>query len=253
MRKPLIAGNWKMHKTMTEAVALAQGVKKEVLEVDTVEVVVAPPFTALHVVFQSLQGSHISLAAQDLFYEAEGAYTGEISPEMLKDAGCRYVIVGHSERRALFGETDAIVKRKIRAALQSGLSPILCVGESLEERETGKTFDVLDRQLKGALAGCSDDDLSRIVMAYEPIWAIGTGKTATPEQANEVHSHVRNVLSELLNTEIAAKTRILYGGSVKPSNARDLMAQPDIDGALVGGASLAPESFSQIVRSCEAI
>lgn len=249
MRKVMIAGNWKMHKTVTEAVALVEGLKEEVKAADTVEVVVAPPFTALTVVFRALQGTPFSLAAQNAHYEKEGAYTGEVSAAMLKDAGCRYVIAGHSERREYFGETDAIVNRKVHAVLDAGLSAIFCLGESLQERETGKTFEVVERQVRAGLAGCGEREMERVIIAYEPIWAIGTGKTATPDQANDVHAYIRKLVSEIVHPDTGQATRILYGGSVKPSNAGELMAQPDIDGGLVGGGSLTVESFSGIVAA----
>jgi len=247
MRKIMIAGNWKMYKTVPEAVALVRELKEKVGETETVEIVVAPPFTALTAVHEALKGSRIALAAQNLHYENEGAFTGEVSPEMVKDTGCRYVILGHSERRGIFGESSETVNRKVRAALNAGLLPILCVGESLSEREADKTMEVVGGQLRQGLSGISDSEISRIVIAYEPIWAIGTGKTATPEQANEVHSRIRNLLSELYDTEVAARTRILYGGSVKPANAAELLGCPDIDGALVGGAALTAESFIGII------
>jgi triosephosphate isomerase len=249
MRKVIIAGNWKMYKTVSEAVELVEELKMRVGGIDSVEVVVAPPFTSLFAVRQALKGSPIHLAAQNLYYEKEGAYTGEVSPEMVRDVGCRYVIVGHSERREIFGETDETVNKKVRAALQAGLSPIFCMGESLAEREAGKTMEVVQRQLREGLSGCSNGEMESVVIAYEPIWAIGTGKTATPEQANEVHSRARNFLSEIFDTEMAARTSILYGGSVKPSNAKELIACSDIDGALVGGASLTADSFAEIVLS----
>ncbi len=247
MRKTLIAGNWKMYKTVSEALALVEGLKEKVRGVKDVEIVVAPPFTSLSMVSKAIQSSNIDLAAQNLFYEKEGAYTGEISGEMIKDSGCKYVIVGHSERRENFGDTDERVNKKIHAALKAGLSVMFCLGESLQERENEKTFEVVERQVKAGFAGCGEKEMERIVIAYEPIWAIGTGKTATPDQANEVHSYIRNLLSKIIHTETAAKTRILYGGSVKPSNAQELMVQEDIDGALVGGASLTVDSFSGII------
>ncbi len=247
MRKIMIAGNWKMYKTVPEAVALVEGLKEKVGDAEAVDVVVAPPFTALTAVHQALEGSRIHLAAQNLYHEKEGAFTGEVSPAMVKDTGCRYVILGHSERRQIFGESNETVNRKVRSALDAGLSPILCAGESLSEREAGKTMDVVGNQLQEGLAGVDAKEMARIVIAYEPIWAIGTGQTATPEQANEVHSHIRNLLSEIYDTAVAARTRILYGGSVKPANARELMGCSDIDGALVGGASLTAESFAEII------
>jgi triosephosphate isomerase len=247
MRKMIMAGNWKMHKTVSQALELVEGLKERVKGVDSVETVVAPPFTALSAVSEALRSSNILLSAQNLHHEKEGAYTGEISAAMLKDLGCAYVIVGHSERREYFQETDEIVNKKIYAVLNAGLSPILCLGESLNEREGGKTMNVVDRQLKAGLKGCSDEQMARTVIAYEPIWAIGTGKTATPEQANNVHAHLRHLLAEVFNAEVAARTRILYGGSVNPANTKDLMGCSDIDGALVGGASLTPDSFAEIV------
>jgi triosephosphate isomerase len=247
MRKTLIAGNWKMHKTLTESIALVEGLKPLVHDVEDVEIVVGPPFTSLSMVHKSIQSSNIYLAAQNLFYEKEGAYTGEISGPMIKDMGCRYVILGHSERREYFGETDEIVNKKIHAALAADLSVIFCLGESLDERENNKTFDVVERQNRAGLKDCGAKEMERIVIAYEPIWAIGTGKTATTDQANEVHSFIRKLLSEIIHADVAEKTRILYGGSVKPSNAKELMGQSDIDGALVGGASLTADSFSGII------
>lgn len=247
MRKMIIAGNWKMHKTVPEAVNLVEGLKTRLHGIDAVEIVVAPPFTALSPVNQILGGTRLLLGAQNLHYAKEGAYTGEVSAAMLKDVGCRYVIAGHSERREYFQETDQTVNRKVHAVLEAGMSCILCLGETLEAREEERTMEVVGRQLKEGLKGCSDEQMDRIVIAYEPIWAIGTGKTATPEQANEVHAHLRHLLSEVFHAEVAATTRILYGGSVKPENTKDLMARSDIDGALVGGASLTAESFAGIV------
>ncbi len=249
MRKILIAGNWKMYKTVSEALALVEGLKEKVMDVKDIEIVVAPPFTSLTMVSKAIQSSNIDLAAQNLFYEKEGAYTGEVSGEMIKDAGCKYVIVGHSERREYFGDTDETVNKKIHAALIAGLSVMFCLGESLQERESEKTFEVVERQVKAGLTGCGEKEMENIVIAYEPIWAIGTGKTATPDQANEVHSYIRNLLSKNIHTETASRTRILYGGSVKPSNARELMGQDDIDGALVGGASLTADSFAEIISA----
>jgi len=246
MRVLLMAGNWKMHKTTAEAVILVEGLKPYVAAARDLEVVVCPPFTALAAVARALAGSPIGLGAQNVHWEKEGAFTGEVSAPMLADLGCTYVVVGHSERRQHFGETDEIVQRKARAAVTAGLRPIVCVGESLREREAGTTWDVLEAQVKGSLRGLSGD--SGIVMAYEPVWAIGTGRTATPAQAQEAHAFLRKLLEGLWSPAAAAAMRILYGGSVKPDNARDLMAQPDVDGALVGGASLDANSFGKIVR-----
>ena len=246
MRVLLMVGNWKMHKTAAEAVNLVEGLKSHVAAVRDMEVAVCPPFTALAAVARAVAGSPIGLGAQNLHWEKEGAFTGEISAPMLAELGCTYVIVGHSERRQHFGETDEIVQRKGRAAVTAGIRPIVCVGESLREREAGTTFDVLEAQVKGGLRGLSGD--SGMVVAYEPVWAIGTGRTATPGQAQEVHAFIRKLVESLWSPAAAAATRILYGGSVKPDNVRELMAQPDVDGALVGGASLDPSSFGKIVR-----
>ena len=246
MRVVLMVGNWKMHKTAAEAAALVEGLKPFVAGGRDLEVVVCPPFTGLAAAARALAGSAIGLGAQNLHWEKEGAFTGEVSAPMLVEMGCGYVIVGHSERRQHFGETDEIVQRKARAAVAAGLRPIVCVGESLREREAGTTFDVLDAQVKGGLRGLSGD--SGIVVAYEPVWAIGTGRTATPAQAQEAHAFLRKLVEGIWSPAAAAATRVLYGGSVKPDNVRDLMIQPDVDGALVGGASLDPNSFGKIVR-----
>jgi len=247
-RLPFIAGNWKMNKTVGEALDLVRQLKASLVKVDSVEVAVAPPFTALFAVRKELEGSSIGLAAQNLFWEEKGAFTGEISPAMLKEIGCRYVIIGHSERRQYFGETDETVNRRIKAAFKHGLKVILCIGETLKEREEGKTFSVVERQMEGGLAGLKAEEVRPMVLAYEPVWAIGTGKTATPEQAEEVHRFIRNKLGGLYSREIAGEIRIQYGGSVTPENVKGLMIQEDIDGALVGGASLQAETFSKIVR-----
>ncbi len=246
MRVPLMVGNWKMHKTAAEAALLVEGLKPIVAAVRDLEVVVCPPFPALAAVARAVADSPIGLGAQNLHWEKEGAFTGEVSAPMLTDLGCTYVIVGHSERRQHFAETDEIVQRKARAAVTAGLRPIVCIGESLREREAGTALDVLEAQVKGSLRGLSGD--SGIVVAYEPVWAIGTGRTATSVQAQEVHTFLRKLVESLWSPAAAAATRILYGGSVKPDSARDLMAQPDVDGALVGGASLDPNSFGKIVR-----
>lgn len=248
MRRSIIAGNWKMHKTVGEAIDFVTRLQEELGGWEETEVVVAPPFIALVPVAQRLQGGMISVAAQDVFWEEEGAYTGEISPRMVRDAGCRYVIIGHSERRAYFGETDETVNKKVKAALAHDLQPIICVGESLEERERGDTFAVVERQVRGDLKGLDTGGVREIVIAYEPIWAIGTGRTASPEQTQEVQSFIRGILGDVFNPALAEEARIQYGGSVKPDNIDELMAQPDIDGALVGGASLEVASFARIVR-----
>jgi len=247
-RRPLIAGNWKMFKTCSEAVETAGQLVKLVAMTSDIDVMIAPPFTALAPVSDVVRGSRVSLGAQNLFWETEGAYTGEISPAMLVSTGCKYVIIGHSERRQYFDETDETVNKKIKAAIKNDLIPVLCVGESEKERESKETFSVLDKQIKKGLEGFSSDDLETLVIAYEPVWAIGTGKTATTDQAQEAHQFLRSVLEKSFGNMLAKSIRILYGGSVKPNNIAELMAMPDIDGALVGGASLDPETFSKIVH-----
>ncbi len=247
-RLPLIAGNWKMNKTVGEAVELVRQIRASLSGAAGVEVAVAPAFTALYAVQRELEGSPIRLAAQNLFWEEKGPYTGEISPVMLKELGCRYVIIGHSERRQFFGDTDETVNKKIKAALSHGLDPILCVGETLAEREEGKAFEVIASQVEKGLQGITEREIKKAVIAYEPVWAIGTGKTATPEQAQEVHQFIRRRLEIVYTAGTAGGTRIQYGGSVTPENVKGLMTQPDIDGALVGGASLKAETFSKIVR-----
>jgi len=247
-RLPFIAGNWKMNKTVAEAVDLVRELKASISGVKGVEVAVAPPFTALHAVRNEIEGSTILLAGQNLYWEEKGAFTGEISPLMLKEVGCRYVIIGHSERRQFFGETEETVNRRIRAALGHRLKVIFCIGEMLREREEGKTFSVIERQLGGGLKGLGGQEMGDIVIAYEPVWAIGTGKTATPEQAEEVHRFIRENLEAFCSREISEGIRIQYGGSVTPENVKGLMSQANIDGALVGGASLKADSFSKIVR-----
>jgi triosephosphate isomerase len=249
---PFIAGNWKMNKTVSEALALVGELRGLVSSVRDVEVAVAPPFTALHPVAKALEGSNVKLAAQNLYWEASGAFTGEVSPGMLKEVGCTYVIVGHSERRQYFGETDQTVNRRAKAVLANGMSAIVCVGETLTEREAGRTLSIVERQVREGLAGFGKQDAARLVVAYEPVWAIGTGKVATTQQAQEVHAAIRKVLGELFGAETGAGVRIQYGGSVKPSNAAELLAQPDINGALVGGASLKAEDFSKIVKAAKA-
>lgn len=248
MRKPVIAGNWKLYKTKDEALALIEELAPLVAGITNVEIVVAPVFTVLPTLIGAIAGTPISLAGQDVFWEEEGAYTGEVSPRMLMDAGASHVIIGHSERRQYFGETDATVNRKIRAALKGALVPIFCIGETLEAREAGDTFKVLERQVRGGLEGLTETQFAPIIIAYEPVWAIGTGKVATDEQAQEAHAFVRSVVAQMLGKSAADKVRILYGGSVKPENIKGLMTCPDIDGALVGGASLKGGSFASIVR-----
>jgi len=248
MRKKLIAGNWKMFKTANEAVLLINGIKRELRDFDKAEVVVCPPFTALDAAYEVLLNTNILLGAQNVYFEKEGAFTGEISPVMLKGVGCEYVIIGHSERRKYFGETDATINKKVRAILEIGLNSIVCVGETLEERESNKTIDVIKGQLEGCFKDIKVDDMIAIVIAYEPVWAIGTGKNATPDQAEEVHKFIRGWIESKYGAPVAQDIRIIYGGSVKASNIKELMAQPDLDGALVGGASLEAASFNQIVK-----
>jgi len=248
-RTPFIAGNWKMHTTVGEAVGLVKELAGRLDGVKGVEVAVAPPFTALGEVSRSLAGSSITLAAQDLFYEDKGAFTGEISPIMLTDLGVKYAILGHSERRYILGESNELVNRKVLAALRNGLKPIICVGETIGQRKLNLTFMVVDDQLRDALNHVPKEDAAKIVIAYEPVWAIGTGENATPEQAQEVHAHIRARLAHRFGQEAADAIRIQYGGSVKPENARELLDQPDVDGALVGGASLIADSFAKIIKA----
>jgi len=244
MRIPLIAGNWKMFKTVPEAIDFVTSLKPQVSEVTDREILVCPPFPALSPVAEALRGSNIKLGAQNLFFEDEGAFTGEVSAPMLKAVGCQYVIIGHSERRQYFGETNKTVNKKIFAALKHNLLPIVCIGETLEEREKNKTFNVIEEQVRESFKNLVSSNWLLVTIAYEPVWAIGTGKTATPEQAQEVHAFIRSLLPK----EIASQVRILYGGSIKPENIKELMAQPDIDGGLVGGASLKVESFAKIIK-----
>ena len=251
-RRALIAGNWKMYKTGPEAAAVAGQLKALVSHITDVDVMVAPQFAALSMVAEVIKGSAIALGAQNLFWETEGAFTGELSAPMLKAAGCTYVIIGHSERRQYFEETNETVNKKINAALEGGLIPVMCVGESEGEREAEQTFSVVKEQLDVGLQGIDDVGLGQLVIAYEPVWAIGTGKTATSEQAQEVHKFIRDWMEGTAGNSIAKKLRILYGGSVKPANIAGLMAMDDIDGALVGGASLQAESFAGIVTPCSA-
>lgn len=248
MRKPIIAGNWKMNKTASETKKLIEELKPLLSDVTTVDIVVCPPFVNLESAAAALNGSNIKLGAQNMYFEDSGAYTGEVSPAMLKELGVEYVILGHSERRQYFGETDEGVNKKVKAALKYDLMPIVCVGETLEEREAGITNEVVCKQTKLALLGLSDDEAAGIVLAYEPIWAIGTGKTATAEDANDTIAAIRASVNEAFSTDTAVKIRIQYGGSMKPSNAGELMAKPDIDGGLIGGAALKAEDFSKVVK-----
>jgi triosephosphate isomerase len=249
MRTPIIAGNWKMNKTEEEAFKLASDIKKRLRDLKGVKVIICPTFTSLSAARKAIENSSISLAAQNMHWEEKGAYTGEVSPAMLLTAGCKYVIIGHSERRSLFFETDDWVNAKVKSALKFNFSPIICVGERLEQREANKTEQVVEIQVEGAFKDLTAQEAEKTVIAYEPIWAIGTGKTATPKQANEVHLFIRELLSSKYGKECAMKINILYGGSVKPENSGELLSMPDIDGALVGGASLDAESFERIARS----
>ena len=251
MRKPVIAGNWKLYKTSAEAVELVSGLLPLVSGADNVEIVVAPVFTVLDRVNRVIAGSNVKLAAQDCYWEAEGAFTGEVSPRMLLDAGCSHVIIGHSERRQYFGETDETVNKKLKAAVASGLIVLFCIGETLAERESGRTFEVLKRQLAGGLAGVPEAGLKKVIVAYEPVWAIGTGKTASDDQAQEAHAFIRGEIKGLYSASAADSMRILYGGSVKPDNIAGLISRPDIDGALVGGASLKADSFAALVNAAQ--
>jgi triosephosphate isomerase len=250
MRKPFVAGNWKMNTNSSGSVDLAKGIASGSTDMASTKATVAvfPPFVYLQSVFQALSASSVSVGAQDVYFEADGAFTGEISTSMLKDIGCTYCLCGHSERRHVLGETDELINKKLTAAITGGLLPILCVGELLSEREDSKTNDVVSRQLKNGLAGLSDEKVSAVTIAYEPVWAIGTGLTATPQQAQEVHDFIRKLLIDVYNEKLAEEIRIQYGGSVKPGNAAELMAQPDIDGLLVGGASLKADSFNAIIQ-----
>ena len=248
-RRPIVAGNWKMNLDRSAGRSLAAAVVARRGEAAAVEFVLCPPAVYLDAVGAAVAGSDVGLGGQNAHDKTSGAFTGEVAPPMLVDVGCRYVILGHSERRTLCGETDAVVNAKTRAALAAGLTPIVCVGETLEEREAGRTRSVVETQVRGSLAGLSAADLGRVVVAYEPVWAIGTGKVATPQQAQEVHALVRAVLADLASPAVAETIRIQYGGSVKPDNAADLAAQPDIDGALVGGASLKADDFLGIARA----
>jgi triosephosphate isomerase len=247
MRHPFIAGNWKMFKTVHDAVVYVKEFRSLVKDIEDVEIVVAPPFTALHASAEAARNSPIGVAAQNLHWEREGAFTGEISGPMIKEAGAEYVIIGHSERRTLFGETDQSVNRKIGAGIAAGLVPIVCIGETLKEREAGETLSVLDRQIKTGFDGITGEQVGALVVAYEPVWAIGTGRTATADQAQEAHAHIRQRLRQWFGAPAADECHVIYGGSVKPDNTKDLISQPDVDGALVGGASLDIKSFFEIV------
>jgi triosephosphate isomerase len=247
MRIPFIAGNWKMFKTVPESVVFAKELRSIVKDLTDVEIVVAPTFLAVHAVAEALRNANVGVSAQDLYWEREGAFTGEVSARMIKEAGAEFVIIGHSERRRLFGETDETVNRKLVSAIVADLTPIVCVGETLEEREANRTLEVLDRQVKDGLDGLTSPQVADLVIAYEPVWAIGTGRVATTAQAEEAHSHIRARLRQWFGGEAAEHCHVIYGGSVKPDNIAELIAEPDVDGALVGGASLDLKSFGDIV------
>lgn len=247
MRLPLIVGNWKMFKTVQEGIVYAKELRPLVKDIVDVEIAVAPPFTALHAVAEALRSANVSVAAQDIYWEREGAFTGEISAPMVKEAGAEFVILGHSERRHLFGETDAMVSRKLGAALAAGLTAIVCVGETMDERQADMTLNVLDRQVKRALDGLGAEQIADLVIAYEPVWAIGTGQVATASQAQETHHHIRSRLRQWSGADAAERCHIIYGGSVKPDNIAELVGGADVDGALVGGACLDVEGFAAIV------
>ena len=254
MRIPFIAGNWKMYKTVADAVKYVKEFRVMVKDLEDVEIVLAPTFTALHAAAEAARNSNVGIAGQDLYWEREGAFTGQVSAAMVREAGAEYAIIGHSERRTYFGETDATVNRKTMAAFGNGLTPIVCIGETLDQRERNETFEVLDRQIKQGFERITGEQLAQLVIAYEPVWAIGTGRNATPAQAAEAHGHIRKRLRQWFGNDAAEACHIIYGGSVKPDNIRDLVSQPDVDGALVGGASLEVRSFFDIVsRSREAV
>ncbi|MCK5707971.1 MAG: triose-phosphate isomerase [Candidatus Aureabacteria bacterium] len=248
MRRPFIAGNWKMNKTAQETASLTNEIKKLVDGVDDIDIAVFPPFLSVNSAVGILKDSNVKVGTQNMYFEENGAFTGEVSADMIKESGAEIVILGHSERRHIFGETDELINKKLKKALSSSIRPIVCIGEKLEEREGNKTEDVLNTQLKGSLAGISDEDMIKTVIAYEPVWAIGTGKTASPEQAESAHVYVRKVLSEMFSSEVAEQVVIQYGGSVKPENVDTLMNCDNIDGALVGGASMKAESFEKLVK-----
>ena len=247
MRTPIIAGNWKMYKTVADTVKYVKEFRVMVKDIADVEIVIAPPFTAVYAAAEAARNSNVIIAAQDLYWEREGAFTGQISAQMLREAGAEYVIIGHSERRTLFGETDETVNLKVRAAIAANLIPIACIGETLAEREAGATLSVLDRQIKGGFDGITGEQVGALVIAYEPVWAIGTGRTATAGQAQEAHAHIRQRLRQWFGGAAADECHVIYGGSVKPDNTKELIGQPDVDGALVGGASLDIKSFFEIV------
>ncbi|OGS45764.1 MAG: triose-phosphate isomerase [Elusimicrobia bacterium RIFOXYD2_FULL_34_15] len=246
-RVPLIAGNWKMNKTVKESVELVLALKQKLSDVKEREILVCPPYTSLYAVKENLKNSNIKVGAQNMYFEKSGAFTGEISPLMLKDIGCDYVIIGHSERRQYFGETDDSVNKKMKVAFENGITPIVCVGETLQQREKNEAFSVIEKQIKIGVAGLSGDQITKVVIAYEPVWAIGTGKTASPQQAEEIHAFIRKLYFEMYGKDSSEAIRILYGGSVKPDNISEIMKQPNIDGGLIGGAALKADDFIKLV------
>ncbi|MCX5668421.1 MAG: triose-phosphate isomerase [Candidatus Omnitrophica bacterium] len=250
MRRVIIAGNWKMNKNISESIDLANSIKRSLYDIEEVEIVICPPFTSLSDVNEITMETNIKLGAQDCFWEKEGAFTGEVSAGMLKSVGCEYCIIGHSERRQFFGETNETVNKKLKVLLKENIKPIVCVGEKLEERKSGRTFDVIKDHVVNSLAGISKEEMVRTVIAYEPVWAIGTGVNATKEQAEEAHKYIRTLLGQMHGDDVAKSVRIQYGGSVKPENIKELILQEDVDGALVGGASLKADSFVQLVKNC---
>ena len=249
MRRPIIAGNWKMNKTIHEAIDLANKIKREVYKLEDIDIVLCPPYTALSEVREVIMETNIALGAQDVYWQEEGAFTGEVSCSMLKDAGCKYVIIGHSERRTYFHETNEAVNKKVKAVLEAGLAPIMCVGETFAERKAGKTFDVLKDHVESGLKGIEEEAMEKVVIAYEPVWAIGTGVNATKDEAQGAHKYIRGLLTGLCGQDLAEVVRIQYGGSVRPDNIKELIDEPDVDGALVGGASLKAESFVEIIKN----
>ncbi len=252
MRKKVVAGNWKMNNDINSSVTLINEIKKGLNEKNlNVEVIICPPFTSLETANVLIKDTPIKLGAQNMYFETSGAFTGEISPLMLKSVGCEYVILGHSERRTIFLESNQLINKKIKSAVSNGLKPIFCIGETLQERENGETFKVVETQIREGLADLSENELKNLIIAYEPVWAIGTGRNATPEQAEEVHKFIRELITQIYSREFAEKLIIQYGGSVKPENSKDLMSQPDIDGALVGGACLKADSFIKIIESAQ--
>jgi triosephosphate isomerase len=252
MRNKVIAGNWKMHKEVAESVQFVKDlVAKENSIPGNAKVIICPPYTALYAISEVVKGSKIKLGAQNMYFEEQGAFTGEVSPNMLKSSGCEYVILGHSERRTYFGETDELVNKKVKKALEKGITPIMCIGETLEERERGITNQVVEKQVRGGLSNLSKEDVSKVILAYEPVWAIGTGKTASPAQAQEVHAFIRSIVSKIADGTVASGIIIQYGGSMKPDNAKELMQQPDIDGGLIGGACLKTDSFYGIIEAAK--